>query len=244
MADGRDDPRLLVIEPERRGILPLTGFHTPARLKRQIRQNRFQITANQAFREVIEECAAQTGSRTETWINRQIIQLYDALHRDGFAHSIEVWDNNTLVGGLYGVAIGGAFFGESMFTRKDNASKIALVHLVAALLYADFKLLDAQFLNDHLKQFGIIEISKEDFQIKLKQALKVNSVFPSKLFAPQGHPRAFLEKCEAVFEQETRQPKESRAPFRSGQNVICSSSDYPLSQGQFCLETLAKAQLA
>lgn len=183
MADGRDDPRLLIIEPEKRGILPLDNFHIPSRLRRQVKQNPFQIAANRAFRHVIEECAAQSEERCETWINRPIIQLYDALHRDGYAHSIEVWDDDLLVGGLYGVAIGGAFFGESMFSRKSNASKIALVHLVAGLISAGFQLLDAQFVNQHLVQFGIIEISKSEFQAKLKIAIKANCQFPAAQYA-------------------------------------------------------------
>lgn len=186
MADGRDDPRLLIIEPERRGILPLDSFHVPARLQRQVRQNQYCVTANQAFRQIIEECAVETSARTETWINRPIIQLYDALHRDGHAHSLEVWDNDILVGGLYGVAIGGVFFGESMFSRKPNVSKIALVHLVAGLISAGYKLLDAQFVNQHLVQFGISEISKDEFQAKLRPALKLDCQFPAKQFAPVG----------------------------------------------------------
>lgn len=186
MADGRDDPRLLIIEPERRGILPLDSFHVPARLQRQVRQNQYCVTANQAFRQIIEECAVETSARTETWINRPIIQLYDALHRDGHAHSLEVWDNDILVGGLYGVAIGGVFFGESMFSRKPNVSKIALVHLVACLISAGYKLLDAQFVNQHLVQFGIREISKDEFQAKLRPALKLDCQFPAKQFAPLG----------------------------------------------------------
>lgn len=186
MADGRDDPRLLIIEPERRGILPLESFHVPTRLLRQIRQGDFCVTSNQAFRQIIEECAVETSSRTETWINRPIVQLYDALHRDGHAHSVEVWDNGILVGGLYGVAIGGVFFGESMFSRKSNASKIALVHLVAGLITAGFKLLDAQFVNQHLLQFGIKEISKDDFQARLQPALRLDCQFPASQFAPIG----------------------------------------------------------
>lgn len=182
MADSKDDPRLLIIEPEFRGILPLDGFHIPRRLKRIIRNQPFTITADKAFRQVIEACAASVENRPETWINRTIIQLYDALHREGNAHSIEVWDNGELVGGLYGVSIGGAFFGESMFSRKSNASKIALVHLVAALKFANYKLLDAQFHNPHLDQFGIIETPKSEFQTMLQNALVDKCNFPSDKF--------------------------------------------------------------
>lgn len=178
MADGRDDPRLLLIDPDYRGIFDLNNFHIPRRLKRHIRKLNYKVTSNQCFKNVIENCALTNNKRNETWINDKIIQLYDALHRLNHAHSIEVWENDVLIGGLYGVSLSGAFFGESMFSFKDNASKIALVHLFAALKFANYKLLDAQFHNNHLEQFNILEITRDEFQNKLKIALNCECTFP------------------------------------------------------------------
>jgi leucyl/phenylalanyl-tRNA---protein transferase len=178
MADSRDDPRIMLIDPDYRGIIDLDNFHVARRLKRTMRNMNYEITINLDFRKIIEECAAFTQNRENTWINDKIIQLYDALHRQNNAYSIEVREDNQLIGGLYGVALGGAFFGESMFSRKSDTSKIALVHLVAALKYSGFKLLDAQFHNNHLEQFGLIEIPRNQFQIKLKEALQLNCQFP------------------------------------------------------------------
>ncbi len=177
MADSRDDLRLFLVDPELRGLLPLDAFHIPKRLKRRIFQDPFRITFDTAFTRVIEACAEPHEARPNTWINSSIINLYSTLHRQGHAHSAECWDGDTLVGGLYGVAIGGAFFGESMFSRADDASKIALVHLVARLIDRGYVLLDAQFYNPHLDQFGLIEVTREEFRTKLKRALKVQASF-------------------------------------------------------------------
>lgn len=185
MADGRDDPRIMLIDPEFRGIFDLNNFHIPKRLKREIRKTPFKITANKDFRSVIEACAQSRETRQQTWINDKIIQLYDALNRIGKAHSIEVWNETELVGGLYGVSIGAAFFGESMFSTMTNASKIALVHLVGALKYANYKLLDAQFHNDHLEQFGIMEIPRTEFKVLLSKALESECEFPTKNFTEE-----------------------------------------------------------
>lgn len=177
MADSREDPSLFLVDPERRGLLPLDAFHIPKRLKRRICQDPFSVTFDTAFTRVIEACAESQPERPSTWINSSIVNLYSALHREGHAHSVECWDGNKLVGGLYGVALGGAFFGESMFSRATDASKIALVHLVARLIDRGFVLLDAQFYNPHLSQFGLIEVTREDFRARLKRALKVTASF-------------------------------------------------------------------
>ena len=179
MGDARDDPNLFLVDPDMRGILPLDDFHIPKRLKRRVRQEPYRVTADTAFTRVMEMCAESAAGRESTWINSPILNLYSALHREGHAHSIECWDGDQLVGGLYGVALGGAFFGESMFSRATDASKIALVHLVAHLLEDGFVLLDAQFHNPHLEQFGLIEIPRADFKQLLKEALKIDARFYS-----------------------------------------------------------------
>lgn len=178
MADGRDDPRLFLVDPDQRGVLPLDQVHFPRRLKRTVRTTPFVVTIDLAFREVVEACAAPSGDRTETWINQPIVELYDGLYRRGHGHSVEVWQNDNLIGGLYGVRLGAAFFGESMFSRARDASKIALVHLVAHLIAGGFKLLDTQFLTDHLAQFGTIEIPRSTYKDALAVAIKASSTFP------------------------------------------------------------------
>lgn len=177
MADSRDDPRLFLVDPERRGLLPLDAFHVPKRLKRRVLQEPFRVSFDTAFTRVIEACGEPHENRPNTWINSGIVNLYSALHREGHAHSVECWDGDTLAGGVYGVAIGGAFFGESMFSRRDDASKIALVHLAARLIDRGYVLLDAQFHNPHLEQFGLIEVTRENFRARLKRALKVQASF-------------------------------------------------------------------
>ena len=180
MADSRDDMRLFLMDPDLRGVLPLDRFHVPARLRKTVRKNPFRVTVDTAFNRVIEACAEPHPTRPATWINDSILNLYGALHREGHAHSVECWsDENELVGGLYGVSLGGAFFGESMFSRATDASKIALVHLVARLKTGGYQLLDAQFHNPHLEQFGLEEISRDEFRAKLWRALRVNADFYS-----------------------------------------------------------------
>ncbi len=179
MADTADSPILHWMYPEMRGILPLGTFHTPKSLARFIKKKPFTITTNKAFPDVIRACAEATKERDETWINEKIVKLYCELWENGFAHSVECWQGSTLVGGLYGVSIGGAFFGESMFSRVSNASKVALVHLVELLKNAGYTLLDAQFTNEHLKQFGIVEIPRKDYLEKLEKALTIT---PAKCF--------------------------------------------------------------
>ncbi|MEQ1704885.1 MAG: leucyl/phenylalanyl-tRNA--protein transferase [Rickettsiales bacterium] len=183
MADTKDSPILQWMYPEMRGILPLDTFHTPKSLAKFIKKSPFVITTNTAFPQVIRACADVSEERKETWINEEIIKLYCELWENGYAHSVECWQGSELVGGLYGVAIGGAFFGESMFSKTSNASKVALVHLVELLKNAGYTLLDAQFTNEHLKQFGIIEIPRNNYLKKLAQAI---SITPEKYF---NHPR-------------------------------------------------------
>ena len=177
MAEDRDDPDLFWVDPRMRGIIPLDGFHVPKRLRRTVRGDRFQITANREFEGVIEGCAQSNEGRPRTWINDRIITLYTALHHLGHAHSVECWRDGELVGGLYGVSLGGAFFGESMFSREPDASKIALVHLVARLRVGDFQLLDSQFITRHLRRFGAIEIPRSEYRQRLADALKVKARF-------------------------------------------------------------------
>ena len=171
MAERADDPALYWIEPEQRGIIPLVGFHVPARLARTVRADRFAVVANRDFDAVIEGCAEPQTGRQRTWINDRIRHLYGKLHDRRHCHSIEVYDGAELVGGLYGVSLGRAFFGESMFHRARDASKVALVHLVARLRAGGFKLLDTQFVTDHLKTFGATEIPRRQYHKELEAAL-------------------------------------------------------------------------
>ncbi len=168
MAESRDQPDIYWVEPEQRGILPLDRFHISRSLKKRILTCGWQVTTDRAFAAVLEGCAA----REETWINPQIHRLYTALHRDGFAHSIEVWDGSALIGGAYGVALGAAFFGESMFSRRTDASKLALAWLVHRLRAGGFRLLDTQFLTPHLASLGGIEIPRKAYQALLVDALE------------------------------------------------------------------------
>lgn len=177
MAEGRDDPELHWIDPRRRGILPLERFHLPHRLARTVRSDRFQVRCDSAFLETVEACAESAPGRTETWINREILRLMRQLYDMGYAHSVESWHEGQLVGGLYGVALGGAFFGESMFSRVRDASKVALVHLVLRLKLGGYRLLDTQFVTEHLKQFGAVEISRTEYQRRLAAALPAPARF-------------------------------------------------------------------
>jgi leucyl/phenylalanyl-tRNA--protein transferase len=177
MADAREDERVFLIDPERRGVIPLDRFHVSRRLARTVRGEPFEIRADTAFRAVVQACAASGPGRIETWINHPIEDLYVRLHDLGFAHSIECWQEGELVGGLYGVSLQGAFFGESMFSRRRDASKVALIHLVARLLAGGYQLLDAQFMTEHLTQFGATEISRLDYHRRLALALSAEADF-------------------------------------------------------------------
>jgi leucyl/phenylalanyl-tRNA---protein transferase len=178
MAESADDPELFWVDPKQRGVLPLDGFHLSRRLRRVVRQDRFEICVDSDFSGTLVGCAAATEKRPNTWINDEIVRLYTALHRQGNAHSVEAWQGGRLVGGLYGVSIGGAFFGESMFSRVADASKAALVHLVALLRAGGYRLLDLQFVTPHLAQFGAVEITRAHYQRLLAEALRYRCVFP------------------------------------------------------------------
>src|SRR5436305_7120214 len=171
MAESVDDPSLFWVEPEIRGVIPLDGFRIASRLARTVRADAFRITVNAAFKAVIDGCAAPAAGRNDTWINRRIRDLYIGLHGIGHCHSVEVWDGDELAGGLYGVSLGGAFFGESMFHRARDASKVALVHLVARLIAGGFVLLDTQFVTEHLRSLGAIEVPRRRYRAMLDQAI-------------------------------------------------------------------------
>lgn len=173
MAETRDDPRVFLVEPDQRGVIPLERFHIPSRLRRTVRSAPYQVRVDTAFAAMLDACAASAAGREDTWINGPIRRLYVELHARGHAHSIECWQGEVLVGGLYGVTLGGAFFGESMFSRERDASKIALVHLVARLRLGGWRLLDAQFLTDHLSQFGAVETPQAAYLRMLKPALRI-----------------------------------------------------------------------
>jgi leucyl/phenylalanyl-tRNA--protein transferase len=182
MADSADSQDIRFYDPDVRALIPLgwhdgrkPGFHLPRRLARTVKRHPFMVTFDRDFAGVITQCATPSQTRADTWINADIRALYIALHKLGFAHSVEVWEGEQLVGGLYGVALRAAFFGESMFSRRTDASKIALVHLVARLRTGGFELLDAQFSNDHLLQFGIYELPRERFQQRLAHALSLSA---------------------------------------------------------------------
>ena len=177
MAEKHDDPTLYWIDPEKRGILPLDKFHIPKRLRRTVRANYYDVRCDTAFEEVIRHCAEPADDRKETWINEEIVRLYVDLFKLGRAHSIEAWKDGELAGGLYGVALGGAFFGESMFSRARDASKVSLVHLVARLKKGGFRLLDTQFVTRHLSQFGAVELPRGGYRSLLAGALDVNAKF-------------------------------------------------------------------
>lgn len=175
MAESAEDSALYWIEPERRGILPLDGLHVPKSLAKTIRQEVFEIRIDHDFDAVIEGCAAPREGRRSTWINDRIRKLYGDLFALGHCHTVEAWHNGALVGGLYGVNLGRAFFGESMFSRMRDASKVALVYLVARLKAGGFELLDTQFVTEHLSRFGAIEVERTEFQRLLEQALNHGS---------------------------------------------------------------------
>ncbi len=181
MAESANDPELFWVDPQRRGIIPLDGFHVPHRLRRLVRQGRFEIRCDEAFEEVVRGCAKATEKRPNTWINEEIVRLYGALFARQAAHSVECWRNSRLVGGLYGVSIGAAFFGESMFSRETDASKVALVHLAARLRLGGYCLLDTQFLTPHLARFGAIEITRNRYRRLLAAALGYCASFPVSL---------------------------------------------------------------
>ena len=191
MAERRDDSTLYWIDPEKRGILPLDDFHVSRRLRRTVRSGLYQIRCNTAFADVVRACAAPGPKRDESWINDEIVSLYSDLHELGRAHCVETWEDGELVGGLYGVALGAAFFGESMFSAARDASKVALVHLVARLRKSGYLLLDTQFVTEHLAQFGVVELPRAGYRQRLSAALDATASFEGEL--SQSELDAFLE---------------------------------------------------
>ena len=181
MAESADDPELFWVDPRRRGILPLEAFHVPRRLRRVVRGGSFEIRVDSAFEAVLLGCAEANEKRPNTWINDEIVRLYAGLFARGAAHSVECWQGGELAGGLYGVSIGAAFFGESMFSHATDSSKVALVHLAARLRVGGYRLLDTQFLTPHLARFGGIEVSRARYHRLLAEALHHRAVFPSVL---------------------------------------------------------------
>lgn len=183
MAETRRGERLYWLDPELRGVLPLLGFHLPRRLLRTALSDAFTVTVNADFPAVIAACAATAPGREDTWINAEIERLFIELFRLGHAHSVETWQDGALVGGLYGVALGGAFFGESMFSRVRDASKVALAHLVARLRIGGFRLLDTQFVTVHLAQFGARELRRDEYKAELAHALEAPAHWPTAVAA-------------------------------------------------------------
>jgi leucyl/phenylalanyl-tRNA---protein transferase len=171
MAEAADDPALYWIEPQQRGILPLDDFHVPKRLKRTVKQDVFEVRVDHDFDGIIDGCGSERAGRDTTWINAKIRKLYGDLYDQGYCHTVETWRDGKLVGGLYGVALEGVFFGESMFSFETDASKVALVHLLARLIGGKFSLLDCQFVTEHLRQFGTVEVDRKAFHKKLERAL-------------------------------------------------------------------------
>ena len=181
MGERRDDPKLHWLDPRLRAVLPLDGFHLATRLARTVRSGRFAVSADTSFVEIMRACAEPRPGHPESWINDPIIDLYSELHRRGHAHSVECRVGDALVGGLYGVSVGAAFFGESMFSRERDASKVALVHLVARLIQGGFRLLDCQIMTEHLRSFGAIEVPREAFHALLADAIDRPAEFQREL---------------------------------------------------------------
>jgi leucyl/phenylalanyl-tRNA--protein transferase len=177
MAEDRNDPELFWVDPRMRGIIMLDRFHVPRSLRKAIRRGQFEVTYDRDFEGVIEACAESTDERPRTWINEKIIELYSTLHRMGHAHSVECRLSGQLVGGLYGVSLGGVFFGESMFSRITDASKVALVHLVASLRLGGYRFVDTQFITRHLARFGAVELPRNEYRKLLSQSLGVRAKF-------------------------------------------------------------------
>lgn len=195
MADSADSREVYWYDPEMRGQLSITHLHVPKRLRKTVRQAPYEIAFNYDFNGVIRGCSKPAAGRMETWINAPIRETFEALHRAGFAHSVEAWDKGQLVGGMYGLAIGGAFFGESMYSDKTDASKICLVHLCAHLKKQGFTLFDTQFINQHLKQFGVYELPRDEYLGRLDQALNMQDVN----FVPEDQSSASISSSVSSF---------------------------------------------
>jgi leucyl/phenylalanyl-tRNA--protein transferase len=191
MAESRNDPEIYWIDPEARGVLPLESFHMPRRLRRTLRRRPFEIRCDTDFEGVIKGCATPGPGRKDTWINSQIYLLNRQLFQMGFAHTVECWRDGALAGGLYGISIGGAFFGESMFSRDRDASKVALVHLVVRLRKSGFLLLDTQFVTPHLQRFGAVEIGRPEYRQRLAKAIAAPVRFQGEV--SEAEVEAFLQ---------------------------------------------------
>lgn len=200
MADGRDAPEVYWVEPRKRGILPLDGFKLSRSLAKTLRSGRFETTADLAFAEVVSLCAERADERPSTWINHQIEASVALLHAGGHAHSIETWEKGKLVGGLYGVKLGRAFFGESMFSRATDASKVALAHLVARLRAGGFTLLDCQFITPHLASLGAIEIDRADYLAALVSAVAGSGGVAGAGLAGGAAPSGDFSALDRLFE--------------------------------------------
>lgn len=200
MAKSRDDPTIYWIDPQERGVLPLQEFHVPRSLRKTIRRGVFQVRCDTACGQVIAACAESDRGREDTWINAEIARAYTRLNEMGLVHSIEAWHDGALAGGLYGLALGGAFFGESMFTRVTDASKVALVHLVALLRLCGFVLLDTQFVTEHLTRFGAREITARQYHRLLDAALHVEADFHCDFSGSD-----FSSELESLFRQSSTQ---------------------------------------
>ena len=194
MAETRRGLRLYWLDPEQRGILPLETFHLPKRLRRTALSGEYTVTSNKAFASIIAGCAAAAPGREDTWINGDIERLFGDLHRQGYAHSVECWQGNALVGGLYGVSLGGVFFGESMFSIARDASKVSLVHLVARMRLGGYALLDTQFVTSHLAQFGAIEVPRDTYKAMLASAVQA----PAQWFA-EPDPAILEAEIKAMY---------------------------------------------
>ena len=181
MAEDRNDPELFWVDPRMRGVILLDQFHVPRSLRKVIKRGVFEVTYDREFEAVIEACAESTEERPRTWINDKIIELYATLHRMGHAHSVECRIEGRLVGGLYGVSLGGVFFGESMFSRVTDASKVALVYLVASLKLGRYRFVDTQFITKHLARFGAIELPRNEYRKLLSHSLGMRTRFETSL---------------------------------------------------------------
>ncbi|MBT7449500.1 MAG: leucyl/phenylalanyl-tRNA--protein transferase [Rhodospirillaceae bacterium] len=197
MAKSREEREVYWVQPKERGVIPLDQFHVPKSLRKVLRKDVFEVRVDTAFDAVILGCAESGPNREDTWINEQIIELFSDLFEAGLAHSVEAWVDNQLVGGLYGLAMGSVFFGESMFTRQDNASKVALCHLVAIMKNGGYRLLDTQFITGHLMQFGAVELHHQDYMRELGDALGQLGRF--------GPPLPYSEMGRLLFSQSSTQ---------------------------------------
>lgn len=224
MADDRDAPDVYWVEPKRRGILPLHAFHLSNSLSKSLRRDRFRVTANRDFAGIVALCAQSATDRPSTWINHAIERAYRQLHVMGYAHSIEVWEGEELVGGLYGVALGRAFFGESMVSRRTDASKVALAWLVARLRFAGFTLLDCQFMTDHLRTMGAVEISQRDYLQLLGAAVGGVALGAGALLAGSG------EAASLAFDPLARDEAPTGSPLDPSLTVAGPLSGHSIAQ--------------